>query len=192
WQISIIFALMFNNENLKDLSQKIKDLHSYLQIENKQIEIANEEERAASPDFWNNPKDAEAFMKELRSKKKWVEEYQAVVNAFNDLEVLVEFHKEGDATQEEVETQYQLTSKLLEDIEFKNMLSDEGDNLSAVLQITAGAGGTESCDWAGMLMRMYLMWAENNGYKVKELNFQAGDVAGVKTVTLEIDGEFAF
>lgn len=183
---------MFNNENIKDLSQKIKDLHSYLQIENKQIEIANEEERAASPDFWNNPKDAEAFMKELRSKKKWVEEYQAVVNAFNDLEVLVEFHKEGDATQEEVETQYQLTFKLLEDIEFKNMLSDEGDNLSAVLQITAGAGGTESCDWAGMLMRMYLMWAENNGYKVKELNFQAGDVAGVKTVTLEIDGEFAF
>ena len=183
---------MFNNEILKDLSQRINDLHAYLQIEKKQIEIANEEERAASPDFWNNPKEAESFMKELRSKKKWVEEYQAVVNAFNDLEVLVEFHKEGDATQDEVETQYQLTSKLLEDIEFKNMLSEEGDNLSAVLQITAGAGGTESCDWAGMLMRMYLMWAENNGFKVKELNFQAGDVAGVKTVTLEIEGEFAF
>lgn len=183
---------MFNNENLKGLSQRINDLHNYLQIENKQIEIANEEERAASPDFWNNPKEAEVFMKELRSKKKWVEDYQAVVNACNDLEVLVEFHKDGDATQEEVETQYESTLKLLEDIEFKNMLSEEGDNLSAVLQITAGAGGTESCDWAGMLMRMYLMWAENNGFKVKELNFQAGDVAGVKTVTLEIDGEFAF
>ncbi|MFA7686531.1 MAG: peptide chain release factor 2 [Moheibacter sp.] len=183
---------MFNNEILKDLNQRIKDLHSYLQIENKQIEIANEEERVASPDFWNNPKEAEVFMKELRSKKKWVEDYQAVVNAYNDLEVMAEFQKEGDATQEEVEAQHQLTAKLLEDIEFKNMLSEEGDNLSAVLQITAGAGGTESCDWAGMLMRMYLMWAENNGYKVKELNYQAGDVAGVKTVTLEIDGEFAF
>lgn len=183
---------MFNSENLKDLSRRIKDLHTYLEIDNKLIEISNEEERAASPDFWNNPKEAERFMKELRTKKKWVEEYQNILNAYNDLEVLVEFNAEGAATNEEVENQYQTTLKLLEDIEFKNMLSDEGDNLSAVLQITAGAGGTESCDWAGMLMRMYLMWAESNGYKVRELNFQAGDVAGVKTVTLEIEGEFAF
>lgn len=183
---------MFNNDPLKDLSQRISDLHTYLQIENKQIEIANEEERAASPNFWDNPKEAEAFMKELRSKKKWVEDYQAIVNNFNDLEVLVEFNKEGEASDEDVDAQYQITLKLLEDIEFKNMLSEEGDNLSAVLQITAGAGGTESCDWASMLMRMYLMWAEKNGYKVRELNFQPGDVAGVKTVTLEIDGEFAF
>lgn len=183
---------MFNSDLLKDLSQRINDLHTYLQIENKQIEIANEEERAASPNFWDNPKEAEAFMKELRSKKKWVEDYRAIVNGFNDLEVLVEFNKEGDASDEDVDVQYQITLKLLEDVEFKNMLSEEGDSLSAVLQITAGAGGTESCDWAGMLMRMYLMWAEKNGYKVKELNFQAGDVAGVKTVTLEIEGEFAF
>lgn len=183
---------MFNNDLLKDLSQRIKDLHTYLEIETKQIEIANEEERAASPDFWDNPKKAEAFMKELRSKKKWVEAYNDISNGFNDLEVLVEFNKEGEAADEDVDVQYQSTLKLLEDIEFKNMLSEEGDNLSAVLQITAGAGGTESCDWASMLMRMYLMWAEKSGYKVKELNFQAGDVAGVKTVTLEIEGEFAF
>lgn len=183
---------MFNNDLLKDLSQRIKDLHSYLQIENKLIEIANEEERVASPDFWDNPKQAEIFMKELRSKKKWVEAYNDISNGFNDLEVLVEFNKEGEAADEDVDAQYQTTLKLLEDIEFKNMLSEEGDNLSAVLQITAGAGGTESCDWASMLMRMYLMWAEKSGYKVKELNFQAGDVAGVKTVTLEIEGEFAF
>ncbi|SMC45261.1 peptide chain release factor 2 [Moheibacter sediminis] len=183
---------MFNNDLLKDLSQRIKDLHSYLQIENKLIEVANEEERVASPDFWDNPKQAEIFMKELRSKKKWVEAYNDISNGFNDLEVLVEFNKEGEASDEDTHAQYQSTLKLLEDIEFKNMLSEEGDNLSAVLQITAGAGGTESCDWASMLMRMYLMWAEKSGYKVKELNFQAGDVAGVKTVTLEIEGEFAF
>ncbi|NLN32770.1 MAG: peptide chain release factor 2 [Flavobacteriaceae bacterium] len=183
---------MFNSDLTKDLSQRIKDLHSYLEIEKKEIEITNEEERAASPDFWENSKEAEVFMKNLRSKKKWVEAYQNVLNSFNDLEVLVEFHKEGEISTEEVQEQYDTTLKLLEDIEFKNMLSDEGDNLSAVIQITSGAGGTESCDWAGMLMRMYIMWAENNGYKVKELNFQAGDVAGVKTVTLEIDGEFAF
>ncbi len=183
---------MFNSDLTKDLSQRIKDLHAYLEIEKKEIEIANEEERAASPNFWDNPKEAESFMKLLRAKKKWVENYQAVVNNFNDLEVLAEFNKEGDASDEDVQAQYEITLKLLEDIEFKNMLSEEGDNLSAVLQITAGAGGTESCDWASMLMRMYLMWAEKNGYKVKELNFQAGDVAGVKTVTLEIEGEFAF
>jgi len=183
---------MFNSDLQKGLSQRIKGLHTYLEIENKLIEISNEEERAASPGFWDNPKEAEKFMKELRGKKKWVEEYQTIVNQFNDLEVLIEFNKEGAASDEEVYAQYENTLKLLEAVEFKNMLSEEGDNLSAVLQITSGAGGTESCDWAGMLMRMYLMWAESNGYKVKELNYQAGDVAGVKTVTLEIEGEFAF
>lgn len=183
---------MFNNDLLKDLSQRVKDLEIYLDIENKEIEIANEEERAASPDFWDNPKEAENFMKALRSKKKWVEDYYAVKNALSDLEVLVEFNKEGEASDEDTQAQYETTLKLLEDIEFKNMLSEEGDNLSAVLQITAGAGGTESCDWASMLMRMYIMWAEKNGYKVRELNFQPGDVAGVKTVTLEIEGEYAF
>lgn len=183
---------MFNSDLTKDLSQRIKGLHTYLEIEKKEIEIANEEERAASPNFWDNPKEAESFMKALRAKKKWVEDYYSVVTNFNDLEVLAEFNKEGDASDGDVQAQYDTTLKLLEDIEFKNMLSEEGDNLSAVLQITAGAGGTESCDWASMLMRMYLMWAEKNNYKVKELNFQAGDVAGVKTVTLEIEGEFAF
>ena len=183
---------MFNNELLKDIQKRTQALHEYLEIEQKEIEVQNEEEVAASPEFWNNPKEAEAFMKVLRGKKKWIEAYQAIANAVNDIEVLVEFNKEGDVSDAEVQEQYEIVVKLLEDIEFKNMLSEEGDNLGAVLQITAGAGGTESCDWASMLMRMYLMWAEKNGYKVKELNYQAGDVAGVKTVTLEIDGEFAF
>ena len=109
-----------------------------------------------------------------------------------ELQIIYEFFKEGDATEEELDEQYELTNTHIESLEFKNMLSDEGDILSAVLQITAGAGGTESCDWASMLMRMYLMWAENQGYKVKELNFQEGEVAGIKTVTLEIEGDFAF
>jgi peptide chain release factor 2 len=103
-----------------------------------------------------------------------------------------EFYKEGELSVEELDEQYQATELHIEGIEFKNMLSEEGDTLSAVLQITAGAGGTESCDWASMLMRMYLMWAEKQGYKVKELNFQEGDVAGIKTVTLEIEGDYAF
>ena len=104
----------------------------------------------------------------------------------------MEFAKNGESNPDEITLTYNYTLELLENLEFKNMLSDEGDNLSAVVQITAGAGGTESCDWAEMLMRMYLMWAEKKGFKIKELNNQAGDVAGLKTVTLEIEGEFAF
>ena len=110
----------------------------------------------------------------------------------DDLEVIFEFYKEGEATAEDVEERHKKATDLIEDLEFKNMLSEEGDNLSAVLQVTAGAGGTESCDWAEMLMRMYLRWAEDRGYSVRELNYQAGEVAGVKTVTIEIEGEFAF
>lgn len=109
-----------------------------------------------------------------------------------ELKILLEFYAEGEYTEEEVVEQYKKTLQIIEELEFKNMLSDEGDNMSAVLQITAGAGGTESCDWAAMLMRMYIMWGEKNGVNVKELNYQEGEVAGVKTVTLEFDGEFAF
>ena len=110
----------------------------------------------------------------------------------DELQLAYEFYKEGELSVEELDEQYRATELHIEGIEFKNMLSEEGDTLSAVLQITAGAGGTESCDWASMLMRMYLMWAEKQGYKVKELNFQEGDVAGIKTVTLEIEGDYAF
>jgi peptide chain release factor 2 len=108
------------------------------------------------------------------------------------LQLAFEFHKEGELTVDELDEQFKLTSSFIENIEFKNMLSDEADPLSAVIQITAGAGGTESCDWAEMLMRMYMMWAEKEGYKIKELNFQKGEAAGIKTVTLEIEGDYAF
>ena len=145
-----------------------------------------------SPDFWNNPEDAESFVRELQSQKKWVIDYRAIENKLDDLEVLLDFIKDGETNQYELDILYREVLVLFERLEFKNMLSSEGDNLSAVLQITAGAGGTESCDWAEMLMRMYLMWGEKNGYKLRELNHQAGDVAGVKTVTIELQGEYAF
>ena len=131
-------------------------------------------------------------MRQLQAKKKWVSDYNQAVTLANDLEVLLEFQKEGEIDTAEVESQYQKSLEAIEKLEFKNMLSEEGDDMTAVLQITAGAGGTESCDWASMLMRMYLMWSEKNGYKVKELNYQEGDVAGIKTVTLEIEGDYAF
>ena len=145
-----------------------------------------------APDFWNNPKEAEAYVKTLRSKKKWIEDYNKAVEMADELQLAYEFYKEGELSVEELDEQYHNTQNHIEGIEFKNMLSDEGDSLSAVLQITAGAGGTESCDWASMLMRMYMMWAEKSGYKLRELNYQEGDAAGIKTVTLEIEGDYAF
>ena len=131
-------------------------------------------------------------MKSLREKKQWIKDYDTAQALVEDLEVIYEFFKEEEATAEDVTNRYELAEDAIENLEFKNMLSEDGDSLSAVLQITAGAGGTESCDWAQMLMRMYLMYAEKNNFKVKELNFQEGDVAGIKTVTLEIEGDFAF
>jgi peptide chain release factor 2 len=145
-----------------------------------------------APDFWNNAKEAEIYIKNLRSKKKWIEDYNKAVEMADELQLAYEFYREGELSVEELDDQYNGTEKHIEAIEFKNMLSDEGDSLSAVLQITAGAGGTESCDWASMLMRMYMMWAEKSGYKLRELNYQEGDAAGIKTVTLEIEGDYAF
>ncbi|MBS1570871.1 MAG: peptide chain release factor 2 [Bacteroidetes bacterium] len=183
---------MITNEQLKATQNRIEELYKYLQIEKKQIEISNDDEKSAAPEFWDNPKSAEVFLKQLRSKKKWVEDYQEIHSQFEDLLVLMEFAKEDPESEKELEDSFPNLVEKIENLEFKNMLSNEGDELPAVLQITAGAGGTESCDWASMLMRMYTMWADKQGYKIKELNFQEGDVAGVKTVTLEIDGEYAF
>lgn len=183
---------MVTHDQLKDISTRVSKLKGYLEIDKKLIEISNEEEQTANPDFWNNPKEAEVLMKSLRFKKKWVEDYNAIVTMDEDLQVLYEFYKEGEVEESEIMLQYEKASGFLEDIEFKNMLSEEGDSLSAVIQITAGAGGTESCDWAEMLTRMYTMWAEKQGFKVNTLNYQEGDVAGIKTVTLEFDGDYAF
>lgn len=183
---------MITNDQIKSIQKRIEDLYKYLQIEKKEVEIANDDEKTASPEFWDNPKEAEVFLKQLRSKKKWVEEYKDIHQNFEDIQVLLDFAKEDEDSEKELDEVFPLLLEKVENLEFKNMLSNEGDELSAVLQITAGAGGTESCDWASMLMRMYIMWAEKQGYSIRELNFQEGDVAGVKTVTLEIDGEFAF
>ena len=183
---------MITQEQIKNISDRISKLKQYLNIDQKLIEITNEEEKTVSPDFWNNPKEAEVFMKELKMKKKWIDDYNTIVNLFEDVQVLLDFYKEDEVSEQEVVAQFTKTENLLEAIEFRNMLSDEGDSLSAVIQITAGAGGTESCDWAEMLMRMYMMWAEKNGLKIKELNYQSGDSAGIKTVTLEFEGDYAF
>ncbi len=131
-------------------------------------------------------------MRSIKAKKNWTKKFEVVKSGFEDLEVLFEFFNEGEATEEELDKQYEKAVKLIEDLEFLKMLSGEEDKLNAILQINPGAGGTESQDWAQMLMRMYIRWGERNNYKVKELDFQEGDIAGIKSVSLEFEGEFAF
>jgi len=131
-------------------------------------------------------------LKQINKKKVWVDAYDQLKSAIEELEVLLEFHAEGEASDEDLQNHHQKCLTLLEELEFKNMLSNEEDELPAVLEINSGAGGTESQDWAEMLLRMYLMWAEKHGYKVKEIDRQDGDVAGIKSATIEIEGPFAY
>lgn len=183
---------MVKQEQVKELSQRIAAIEDYLKIKEKKMELAEQELKTQDPSFWDDAKKAEKQMKAIRTIKFWVDTYDSLKALFDDLEVLVEFHKEGEVEESEVDWHYGKLLNEVAELELKNMLSGEEDGLSAVLQITAGAGGTESCDWASILMRMYRMWGQKHGYKIKELNYQEGDVAGVKTVTLEFEGEFAF
>ncbi len=148
--------------------------------------------RAAAPDLWNDPVAAESLMKDIKREKSWISLYDKVREEVEQVEVLYEFLQEGEGSEEEVERTYNKAVSTLEDVEFRSTLNKPEDELSCVLEINAGAGGTESCDWSAMLQRMYVMWAEKNGYKVSVLNIQDGDVAGVKSVSIEIDGDYAY
>jgi peptide chain release factor 2 len=145
------------------------------------------------PDFWTNPDYAEKVLKEIRTKKVWTDSFSLIKGQFEDISTLNEFLELGeDVSEEEIEMEYQKLLKNLEDLEFKKMLSKQEDQLNGVMEINPGAGGTESQDWAEMLMRMYIMWGEKNGFKVKEVNNQPGDTAGIKSATLEFEGDFAY
>jgi peptide chain release factor 2 len=183
---------MVNQDQVKELQTRIQAISNYLKIPEKKVQLQEAELKSQDPSFWDDPKKAEAEMKNIRSLKFWITTYEELAAAAEDLEVLLDFFKEGEATEAELDASHTDLKTKVEELELKNMLSGEEDQLSAVLQITSGAGGTESCDWASMLMRMYMMWGQKNGYKLKELNYQEGDVAGIKTVTIEFEGDFAF
>ncbi|WP_421750411.1 peptide chain release factor 2 [Croceimicrobium sp.] len=183
---------MVSKEQLQELQSRLKSLNAYLQIEEKRIQIINEEEKTADAGFWEDQKTAQQVMKKIRGMKFWTESYGELAAAVEEVALGLEFLELGELEEEELDAMYNKAVQVLEDLEFRNMFSGEEDQLSAVLQITAGAGGTESCDWASMLMRMYIRYAERQNFKVRELNYQDGDVAGIKTVTLEIEGDFAF
>ena len=183
---------MITIDKIDDLNERLEALKGYLDIEEKRGRILEEEKYTLDPDFWNDQKKAQQVMHRIRELKRWVGLYEGVKRELDDLGVIFDFWKAKDVTEEEVEAQFKKGTDALEELEFKNMLSAEEDPLSAVVQITAGAGGTESCDWAGMLLRMYQMWAKKNGYEARTLDYQDGEGAGIKQATIEVDGEFAF
>ncbi len=156
------------------------------------MKIAEEEAVSQAAGFWDDPKQAEALLKEIKKKKNWTEAFAQLDAAVEDMNVMFEFFKAGDASEADLDAQFAETVTKIEDLEFRNMLSGREDHLNAVLTINSGAGGTESQDWTSMLMRMYIMWGEKNGMKVKEADMQEGETAGVKSVTLEFEGENAF
>ncbi|WP_137402531.1 peptide chain release factor 2 [Echinicola rosea] len=180
------------SEQLKDLKARITALRRYLDYDRKKAEIEDLEAVSAQPDFWNNPEEAEKTMKQIQARKGWTGAYEKAETSIQDLEVLYEFYTAGEVEEEEIKTDYQNALDEIEELELKKMLSGEEDQLSALMEINPGAGGTESNDWASILMRMYIMWGEKNGYKVKEVDLQEGDVAGIKSVTLEFDGPLAY
>jgi peptide chain release factor 2 len=183
---------MITSEKIDELNERLQALKGYLAVDEKTGRIQEEEKYTQDPDFWNDQKKAQATMKRIRELKRWVELFANVRREVDDLGVMYEFYKAKEVSEAELDTQFRKASEALEELEFKNMLSAEEDPLSAVVQITSGAGGTESNDWALMLLRMYRMWAEKSGYSVRILDYQDGEAAGIKQATMEVDGEFAF
>ncbi|RPH28650.1 MAG: peptide chain release factor 2 [Bacteroidales bacterium] len=183
---------MINIEQLKELVKREDALRRHLDIDNKLIKLDEEEEKTHSPNFWDVSADAEKQLKLVSSIKSWTQSFSDVKQNIEDLQVLFDFAKEGEATEDEVAKQYALTISKIENLELRNMLRKEEDRLGAIMKINSGAGGTESLDWVEMLMRMYLRWGERNSYETKIIDIQKGDEAGVKSVTLEFIGEMAY
>ena len=179
---------MITQEQIKDLQERVETLRACLSIESKRAEVKEKEQQSQAPDFWNDPKQAEAFLKGLSGLKAWVTAFDGARSAVEDLEVLQELDPEGD----DIDAAYKQACSLVEDLELKNMLGAEGDNLGAVLTINSGAGGTEANDWSAMLMRMYMRWGERNGYKMTVTELVEGDEAGIKSATIQFEGDYAY
>ncbi len=184
---------MITQEQLKDIQNRAEALFSYLNIDQKQVEFEEEQLRTQAPDFWEDPQRAQEQMKKVKEIEKWIIGYKKVRLATEELELAFDFYKDDMVTEEEVDADYQKAIAAIEALELKNMLRQTEDPMDAVLKINSGAGGTEAQDWAQMLMRMYMRWAEKGGYKVTISDIQEGDEAGIKSVTMQIEGsEYAY
>lgn len=179
--------MMTTIEQIKDLRERLETLHSCLDIEGKRAQAARMELKTQAPDFWNDAKAAEAYMKSIGSVKSWVSAYDEALTGVEDLEVLLELADEA-----ELDEAFGKVSGLIENLEIKNMLGEEGDNLGAILTINSGAGGTEANDWSSMLMRMYMRWGERNGMKMIVTELVDGEEAGIKSTTIEFEGDYAY
>ncbi|MCB0566083.1 MAG: peptide chain release factor 2 [Phaeodactylibacter sp.] len=179
-------------DQLKELKDRLGILGRYLDVDERLFQIEEKEQQTLNPNFWDDPKKAEAVLKELKSHKSWLRSYEKVKTKIEDTEVLYEFFKEGEGTEAELDARYEEALEAVEDLEFRSTLNQPEDELGAVLEINSGAGGTEACDWSEMLLRMYTMWAEKKGFKVSELNRQDGDMAGIRSASIEINGDFAY
>ncbi|WP_276817076.1 peptide chain release factor 2 [Segatella maculosa] len=183
---------MITADQLKDIVERTDALRRYLNIDQKKIEFEEEQLRTQAPDFWDDPKRAEAQMKKVKGIEKWLKEYAHCRELTDELQLAFDFYKDEMVTEEEVDADYAKAIKAVEDLELRNMLRQEEDAMDAVLKINSGAGGTESQDWAEMLMRMYQRWSEAHGYTVKITDIQDGDEAGIKSVTMTIEGGDAY
>ncbi len=183
---------MITIEQLKDIQDRADKLKQYLAIDEKRIQLEEEELHTQAPEFWDDPKTAEAQLRKVKQLKSWIEGYEGVRKATEELQLAFEFYKDEIATEEEVDAAYTHAMQEVETLEMKNMLSKEEDQMPAVLKIVAGAGGTEAQDWADMLYRMYTRYCEKHGYKVEISNYQEGEEAGIKTVTFKVEGEMAY
>ncbi|WP_280765447.1 peptide chain release factor 2 [Parabacteroides sp. PFB2-10] len=183
---------MITSDQLQNVLERDQALRGYLDIDGKTIQLEEEELRTQDPTFWEDNKRAEAQMKIVKELKKWIELYNEVKAAAEELELAYEYVKEGITSEEEVDQAYAKALELVENLESRNMLRQEADQLGCILKINSGAGGTESQDWASMLMRMYIRWGESSGHKVTVSNLQEGDEAGIKTVTMQIEGDYAY
>ena len=184
---------MITSDQLKDVVDRVDALYKYLNIDQKKVEFEEEQLRTQAPDFWEDVERAQEQMKKVKSIEKWIVGYNNVKQNADELQLAFDFYKEELVTEQEVDDDYKKTIKAIEDLELMNMLRQEEDPMDCVLKINSGAGGTESQDWAQMLMRMYMRWAEAHGYKVTISNLQEGDEAGIKSVTMEIEGgEYAY
>ena len=179
---------MITSDQLKDVIERADALNHYLDIDKKQVEYEEESLRTQAPDFWDDPKAAEEQMKKVKGIKKWVDDYADVRRMTDELQLAFDFFHDEMVTEEEVDADYAKAIKAIEDLELMNMLRQKEDPMDCVMKINSGAGGTESQDWAQMLMRMYMRWAEAHGHKVIISNLQEGDEAGIKSVTMEIEG----
>ena len=184
---------MITADQLKDVMDRADALHRYLNIDQKKVEFEEEQLRTQAPNFWDDPKYAQEQMKKVKGIQKWLDGYKEVRLYADELQLAFDFYKDEMVTEEEVDADYAKAIKAIEDLELKNMLRQEEDPMECVLKINSGAGGTESQDWAQMLMRMYMRWAEAHGYKVTVTDLQEGDEAGIKSVTMTIEGgEYAY